>query len=90
MGRILFFVFLVFVVWLAVRVLGGSRKRAADAPAEPPPAARSIESVTQCAWCGVHVPQASALSLPDGRIYCSEAHREAARAAASTADRSRS
>ena len=79
MGRILFFVFLAFLVWLAVRTLGGSRKnRDADRPAEAAPSERRVETVRQCAWCGVHVPTGEALSLPDGRIYCGAAHRDAA------------
>jgi uncharacterized protein len=93
--RILLLLFLIFLVWLAVRVVGGNRKRgdessrAAPPPSSQPPAPM-IEPITQCAWCGVHVPNASALSLPDGRIYCSVVHREQARAATSPADRERS
>ena len=81
MSRILFFVFLAFVVWLAVRLIGGSRKPRPGAPASAPPdaATREIETIRQCAWCGVHVPVGAALSLPDGRIYCGDAHRDAAR-----------
>jgi uncharacterized protein len=80
MSRILFFVFLAFLVWLAVRVLGGARKRrdVADA-AEAAPPDRRVETIRQCAWCGVHVPVGDALALPDGRLYCCPAHREAAR-----------
>ena len=93
MPRILFFLFLIFLAWLAVRVIGGNRRRddepprATPPPVPPPPA---IEPITQCAWCGVHVPNVSALSLPDGRIYCSDAHREQARAATTPSDRDRS
>ncbi len=89
MARILFFIFLAFLVWLAVRTLGGSRRsvdrtRAAE-PATPP----GIETVTQCAWCGVHVPSGEAVTLADGRVYCSEAHREAARQVAAPTDQGR-
>jgi uncharacterized protein len=94
-ARILLFLFLIFLAWLAVRVIGGNRKRndepsRAAPPSSPPPPSSMIEQITQCAWCGVHVPNASALSLPDGRIYCSTAHREQARAATSPSDRDRS
>ena len=77
MPRILFFVLLVFLVWLAVRWLGGLRKPGARAAAPQPK--REIEAMRQCAWCGAHVPAGDALSLPDGRVYCSAAHRDAAR-----------
>lgn len=92
MARILFFLFLAFLVWLAVRMLGGSRKGIdrpqvdAQGSAAPPP---GIETVTQCAWCGVHVPHAEAVTLPDGRVYCSEAHRDAARQVVASSDRGR-
>lgn len=89
MARILFFIFLAFLVWLAVRTLGGSRKSVdrtrADEPVTPP----GIETVTQCAWCGVHVPSGEAVTLADGRVYCSEAHREAARQVTVPTDRGR-
>ncbi len=90
MARILFFIFLAFLCWLAIRVIGGSRKRD-DAPVQPDvaPAAKSVEVVTQCAWCGVHVPRGEVVSLPDGRVYCCDGHRDAARQAATPIDRSR-
>jgi len=79
MSRILFFVFLAFLVWFAVRMLGGSRKKRDVPPAEAAPAERRVETIRQCAWCGVHVPAGEATALPDGRLYCGPAHREAAR-----------
>ena len=80
MSRILFFVFLAFLVWLAVRMLGSWRKKRDTAAAtDVAPPERRVESIQQCAWCGVHVPAGEALALPDGRIYCGSAHRDAAR-----------
>jgi hypothetical protein len=92
MPRILFFVFLAFLFWLAIRLLGTSRKRRDDAGADAPPAEaepRSVETVAQCAWCGVHVPHGAAVALPDGRVYCGDAHRDAAGQVAAV-DRTRS
>ena len=94
MPRILFFVLVVFLVWLAVRWLGGLRKPAArEADAEHAANEKSqktIQTMRQCAWCGAHVPEGDAVPLPDGRVYCSDAHRDvardAARHAASTAE----
>jgi uncharacterized protein len=85
MARLLLFVVLAFLVWLAVRTLRGSGDRdvgRGDAPRE-----RSAEPVAQCAWCGAHAPAADAPSLPDGRVYCSDAHRDQARLAAASSDR---
>ncbi len=87
MPRILLFVLLVFLVWLAVRWLGGLRKpgaRDADAMRDAsrragPQPPQEIETMRQCAWCGAHVPEGDAVSLPDGRIYCSVSHRDTAR-----------
>ncbi len=88
MARILLFVFLAFLAWLAIRVVGGRRRDdGREQPTAEPPSTASIEAVAQCAWCGVHVPSADARALPDGRIYCGDAHREAARAIASSDDR---
>ena len=83
MPRLLLFVLLVFLVWLAVRWLGGLRKPGARDPdatrsAGPQPK-QEIETMRQCAWCGAHAPAGDAVSLPDGRVYCSGAHRDAAR-----------
>lgn len=88
MSRILFFVFLAFLVWLAVRMLGSSRKKRDVAEATDAPPERRVETIRQCAWCGVHVPAGEALALPDGRIYCGPAHRDAARRVAGPDPRS--
>ena len=89
MSRILFFVFLAFLVWLAVRMLGSSRKKRDVAEAtEAAPPERRVETIRQCAWCGVHVPAGEALALPDGRLYCGPAHRDAARQVAGPDPRS--
>ena len=88
MPRILVFVLLLFLVWLAVRWLGGLRKpgaRNADAaPRAGPQPRQEIETMRQCAWCGAHVPAGDAVSVPDGRVYCGTVHRDAARDTAVT------
>ncbi len=82
--RYLLIVVVAILVWLAVRVLTARRERPDVAP-DVASAAKAIEQITQCAWCGVHVPSGTAIVVPDGRIYCGEAHRDAARAAADRA-----
>jgi uncharacterized protein len=34
-----------------------------------------IESIVQCAHCGLHVPASEAVITPTGAIYCCEDHR---------------
>jgi hypothetical protein len=86
--RILFFIFIGFLVWFVVRWIGSSRKRddrpdvRDDEVRDAPPTPRGIDAMQQCAWCGAHVPSTEAVTLPDGRIYCGEPHRAAALEAA--------
>ena len=87
MIRILLFVFIAFLCWLAIRMLTGSRRRDEAPPAEQVATPRRVETITQCAWCGVHVPPTETVALPDGRAYCSEAHRDAARTTVAPTDR---
>jgi uncharacterized protein len=94
MFRILIFIFIAFLVWLLVRVVGRNRARedrpSAAASTNQPAATKSLENITQCAWCGAHVPDSDAVTLPDGRVYCGGAHRNAARAVSSASDGGRS
>lgn len=61
---------LLFVVWLAWRLLQ-SRRRAAP----PPERTQGGEAMRSCVHCGLNVPASEALSDSDGLDYCSEAHR---------------
>jgi hypothetical protein len=75
MPRILFFLAIAFLVGLAVRTFASRRPsapRGADAEKS------AAEPLVQCAWCGAHMTGTSTLMLPDGRMYCSVAHRDAA------------
>lgn len=59
------------VVWL----LRGQRRRRRDAPPASAPRRPVVQQMVDCAHCGVHLPASDALSGPDGRHYCSPAHR---------------
>ena len=94
MSRILFILFIVFLVWLLFRTVRTRRPgdRATDAATDAAGKAREaeprrVETISQCAWCGVHVPPQEAVALPDGRIYCCDPHRDAARQAVAPVDR---
>jgi uncharacterized protein len=72
------------VLLLVVGVLGWllwgrSRRPGAErrTPKPPPDKAPAAQAMVACAHCGVHLPQADALTDAAGRPFCSEAHRVA-------------
>jgi uncharacterized protein len=70
MGRLIFFLLLALVVYLAIRYLLRSKR--------PPEAARSAgEPMVHCEHCGLYLPRAEALQA-EGRNYCSAEHQRAA------------
>jgi uncharacterized protein len=72
MGRILFFLLLAAVVYLALRSMRGrGTGGAASARNRRSPEPQAIVS---CAKCGLHVPREEALTLGD-RYFCCEEHR---------------
>jgi uncharacterized protein len=91
-ARILLLLIIALLVWLALRIVAARSRRDDPPPREATPsrpndvanaATNAVEPIAQCAWCGVHAPAGTAVSLPDGRVYCGPAHRDAARAASS-------
>ena len=75
MMRILFWIALLILVVMAVRAkLKGSGARFQVPPRQPPqePVAQ-IETMTQCAHCGLHFPASEAVQA-DGLDYCSPGH----------------
>ena len=77
MSRILFWILLVGLVVMALRAklkgLGGRRQPPPHR--EPPREAPlgQIETMTQCAHCGIHFPASEAVHA-DGHDYCSPGH----------------
>lgn len=85
MGKLLVWVGVALALWLAWRLVGISRRRAAAAREAAAGAAardgaapgrRTPELMMQCAVCGVHLPGTEA-RFARGRAYCSDAHRDA-------------
>lgn len=66
MAKFLLFIFVLAVIYALVRA---STRRG-----KPPPPARLPEAMTKCSHCGLHFPQAEAVS-DTGRDYCCEDHR---------------
>lgn len=88
MGKVLTWVLIAALAWLAWRLVVISRRRAsgagtADSSARktghsdtPPEQIVEPERILQCARCGIHLP-ATEGRFAGGRFYCSEAHRDA-------------
>lgn len=78
MGKLLFWVAVCAVVYLAFKLMTGSRRGGGEAPDQS--AGRGSEGggepMVQCARCGVHLPASEALTGGD-RTYCCSAHRDA-------------
>ena len=64
MGKIIFWIIVVFAVLFALRMwnVAQARSRAAKKRPEPAPS----ESMVQCVQCGVFLPQPDARVTPDG------------------------
>jgi len=76
MSKVLFWVAVVLVVLVVMRIVA----RNAASRTQAPPAARSrtrtpkrFEAMVQCAHCGVHLPAADALKS-HGKTWCSQEH----------------
>ncbi|RZL94324.1 MAG: hypothetical protein EOP82_05310 [Variovorax sp.] len=54
------------------------RSRPPSPPPAPKPTALAPQAMLRCAHCGLHLPAADAINGPDGTVYCSTAHRQAA------------
>ena len=71
---------LVFAVVLVAIYLWrqGRREEMRDKP-RPPKAIPAPQAMVRCAHCGMHLPAADAVPGARGALYCSGAHRQAAR-----------
>lgn len=68
MGKLLSFLLLVAIGWIAYKAW---RKAAGGAAPRPAPAA---EDMVRCAHCGVHLPRSESVTA-GGELFCSEEHR---------------
>ncbi len=81
MSRVIFWILLIGLVVMAIRAklkgLGArrqpplNRQDAREPPRQAPVA--EIETMTQCAHCGIHFPASEAVHA-DGHDYCSPGH----------------
>ena len=78
MSRIVFWILLIGLVVLAVRAKLKALQGRAERDRMRPPAPHQtpvaeIESMSQCAYCGIHFPASEAVHA-DGHDYCSPGH----------------
>ncbi len=78
MSRIVFWILLAGLVILAVRaklkgLQGPASRRQVPPRQEDKTPVAEIESMTQCAHCGIHFPASEAVRA-DGHDYCSPGH----------------
>lgn len=77
MSRVIFWLLLIGLVVLAIRAkLKGLDARRQPPPHQAPPRqapVAEIETMTQCAHCGIHFPASEAVHA-DGHDYCSPGH----------------
>lgn len=75
MSRILFWILLIGLVGFAIRAKLKALAARQQPPLhqQPPQPVAEIESMTQCAHCGIHFPASEAVHA-DGHDYCSPGH----------------
>ena len=92
MGKVLNWVLIAALAWLAWRLVVISRRRsgragsssgASETSGKKTEQIEEPERILQCARCGIHLP-ATEGQFAGGRFFCSEAHRDAG--AAGSAD----
>jgi uncharacterized protein len=67
------------VVFVAIWIWRKNRReemKSRPPPPAPPPAVGAPQAMVRCAYCGLHLPAADAITGPSG-VYCSTAHRQA-------------
>ena len=75
MGKLLFWVVVVGVIWIAIKFAQASARRVSGS-ARDAPTPEGGEPMVRCAHCGVHVPHSESVTV--GALhYCSDAHRDA-------------
>ncbi|MDR2853180.1 MAG: hypothetical protein LBV61_09050 [Burkholderiaceae bacterium] len=74
------YLLLLIVCWVGYTLWRQGRREAihaSHARQQAAPKGRLPQPMVQCAHCGLHLPQADALSAADHRYYCCDGHRKA-------------
>lgn len=78
MGKLLFWLVVIFAALLVVRLIA-YKTQAAKRPVSPPPAKprfgtpSSNEAMVRCAHCGIHLPRSEAY-MQQGQTWCCAEH----------------
>ena len=67
MGKLIFLVLAVVIVWWVLKGIGKARKNS-ERPPNPAP-----EDMVRCTHCGVHLPRSES-HVSSGKFFCSEEH----------------
>jgi len=91
MGKLLFWLIVIFVGLLAARLLAQQAAKKSRQPSGPqaprPHTSHTSEALVRCTHCGIHLPRSQAV-LMDEQIWCSQEHaRQHAHEHANTGDR---
>lgn len=66
-------IILAIAIWLVITILKRYRKSLDQSDASATNTGRDSESMVQCAYCGIHLPQSESVQS-DGQYFCSQAH----------------
>jgi uncharacterized protein len=67
LGKLIFLVLAVVIVWAVLKSHGKSRSRG------EPPRTPAAEDMVRCVHCGVHLPRSES-HVSGGNFFCSEDH----------------
>ena len=68
MGKIVFWLVVVFAVLLVLRIVNTSKSSARRGPARSSAKSRKQDAMVRCVGCGVYLPSAEAQAGPDGPL----------------------
>jgi hypothetical protein len=68
MGKIVFWLVLIFAVLLVLRIINTSKSRARRGPARSSAKPGRQDAMVRCVGCGVYLPSAEAKTGPDGPL----------------------
>ena len=78
------YLLVLLVLVIAFGIWRGKRRAETEARRPTPAPLNKPQTMVACAHCGLHLPQAEAVSDGAGRFFCSPEHRQAAARADST------
>ena len=81
MGKVIFWLVLVFAVMFVLRMINTAKMRRQRDAERPPASGETRAPMVKCVECGVYLPQAEAKSGPRGPCCGDDACRERARRA---------